>query len=179
MAQPKAFAPVKTVCGVIYKEEALYERSGRRWKPMGRGRPRERGLPLRSDRLLRGRDGPGLRRRFMSFRRLGTPESLPSLKLRAIALEEALRRESEAAGRPVNIDPGLSSRRPPLSWRQPKTSPTASRSVAGSTPTSSSCSRSPVIRTLDWTYPDMRREVFGEFFREVRRAYLNAVRGGD
>jgi hypothetical protein len=34
------------------------------------------------------------------------------------------------------------------------------------------------IRTLDWTYPDMRREVSGEFFREVRRAYLSAVSGG-
>jgi hypothetical protein len=114
----------------------------------------------------------------MSFRRLGTPESLPSLKLRAIALEEALRRESRAAGRPVNIDPGyvtasalIMATAKDFSHRVPLGGGIYAHLELLFTKSG--------IRTLDWTYPDMRREVFGEFFREVRRAYLNAVRGGD
>ena len=179
MAQPKEFAPVKIACGVIYKEEALYQKVRTTleadWGAIDLESP---AFPFDLTDYYEAEMGTGLKRRFMSFRGLTTPESLPSLKLRAIALEEDLRRETEAPGRPVNIDPGyvtasalIMATAKDFSHRVPLGGGIYAHLELLFTKSG--------IRTLDWTYPDMRREVFGEFFREVRRAYLNAVRGGD
>jgi hypothetical protein len=177
MAQPKAFAPVKLVCGVIYKEDALYERVRTAleadWGAIDLESP---AFPFDLTDYYEAEMGPGLKRRFMSFRELATPESLPSLKLRTIALEEDLRRETGAPGRPVNIDPGYL---------------TSSALVMATAKDFSH--RIPIgggiyahlellfttsgLKRLDWTYPDMRREACGEFFREVRKSYLASVRG--
>ena len=177
MAQPKEFAPVKIVCGVIYKEESLYQRVRTTLEAeWGAIDLESQAFAFDLTDYYEAEMGPGLVRRFMSFRGLATPESLPSLKLRTIALEEALRRESGVAGRPANIDPGYV---------------TASALVMATAKDFSH--RIPIgggiyahlellftktgIRALEWTYPDLRREVCGEFFREVRRAHLSAVRG--
>ena len=177
MAQPKAFAPVKIVCGVIYKEDTLYERVRTTLEAeWGAVDLESAAFPFDLTDYYEAEMGPGLVRRFMSFRGLSTPESLPSLKLRTIALEEALRRESGAAGRPVNIDPGYV---------------TASALVMATAKDFSH--RIPIgggiyahlellftktgIRTLSWTYPDLKREPCSEYFREVRKTYLQSVRG--
>jgi hypothetical protein len=177
MAQPKAFAPVKIVCGVIYKKDALYAKVRatleEEWGTVDLESP---AFAFDLTDYYEAEMGPGLVRRFMSFRKLATPESLPSLKLRTIALEQDLRRETGAPGRPVNIDPGYV---------------TASALVMATAKDFSH--RIPIgggiyahlellftrsgIRALDWTYPDLRREACGEFLREVRRAYLESVRG--
>ncbi len=109
MAQPKDFAPVKLICGVIYKEDALY----RRGQAAARGGVGERStsespaFPFDLTGYYEDEMGGGLSRRFMSFESLVPPESLPAAKLRAIELEEAIiRQERGATGRPVNIDPG-------------------------------------------------------------------------
>jgi hypothetical protein len=178
MAQPKAFAPVKTVCGVIYKEEALYQKVRTTLEAEWGAVDLESGaFPFDLTDYYEAEMGTGLKRRFMSFRGLTKPEALPSLKLRAIALEEDLRRESGAAGRPVNIDPGyvtasalVMATAKDFSHRVPLGSGIYAHLELLFTKSG--------IRTLDWTYPDMRREVSGEFFRKVRRAYLSAVSGG-
>jgi len=176
MAQPKDFAPVKIVCGVIYKEEALYSKVRTTLEAEWGAVDREsQAFPFDLTDYYETEMGPGLVRRFMSFRKLATPESLPSLKLRTIALEQDLRRESGAAGRPVNIDPGYV---------------TAAALVMATAKDFSH--RIPIgggiyahlellftrsgIRALDWTYPDLRREACGEFLRKVRKIYLQSVR---
>jgi len=177
MAQPKEFTPVKLICGVIYKEEGLYGEARRRleeeWGSVDSDSP---AFPFDLTGYYEDEMGPDLSRRFMSFGSLVPPESLPERKLRTIGFEEALRLERGAAGRPVNIDPGYL---------------TASAVVMATA--KDFAHRIPLgrgifahleflftrtgVRTLDWTYPDLRRESCQAYFRSVRELYLERLRG--
>ena len=176
MAQPKAFTPVKLVCAVIYKEEALYEEVRRRligeWGPVDVESP---AFDFDLTDYYEPEMGSDLKRRFISFTGLVGPESLVELKLWTNDLEEAVRRETGAAGRPVNIDPGYL---------------TASALVMATAKDFSH--RIPLgrgiyahleflfaktgVKTLDWTYPDFRRGPCQEYFRTVRELYLRRRR---
>lgn len=176
MAQPKTFAPVKLVCGVIYKKEALYEDVKRRLIA-------ERG-PVDSESPAFAFDltdyyepemGPGLMRKFMSFAVLVAPEALAGMKLRTNELEEAIRRETGATGRPVNIDPGyltasalVMATAKDFSHRIPLGRGIYAHLEFLFTKTG--------VKTLDWTYPDFRRGPCQEFFRTVRELYLRQLR---
>jgi hypothetical protein len=178
MSQPKEFAPVKIVCGVIYKEDALYEKvRGILESEWGTIDLESRAFAFDLTDYYEAEMGRDLGRRFMSFGNLAAPESLPDLKLRTIALEEDLRKDSGAAGRPVNIDPGyltasalVMATAKDFSHRIPLGQGIYAHLEILFTKTG--------VRTLDWTYPDLRRERCGEFFREVRKAYLRQSRGG-
>jgi hypothetical protein len=176
MAQPKEFTPVKLVCGVIYKEEALYENAKRRLVD-GRG-PVDSESPAFDFDLTDYYEpemGAGLRRRFMSFAGLIKPEMLGGLKLWTNDLEEALRRETGAAGRPVNIDPGyltasalVMATAKDFSHRIPLGQGIYAHLEFLFTRTG--------VKILDWTYPDFRRRPCQEFFRAVRTIYLTDLR---
>jgi len=179
MAQPKDFAPVKLVCGVIYKEEALYTKVRAafeaEWGPVDLESP---AFPFDLTDYYEAEMGPGLVRRFMSFERLVPPESLPDLKRRTIELEEALQREAGAAGRPANIDPGyltasalIMATAKEFSHRVPLGRGIYAHLELLFTKTG--------IKALDWTYPDIRREACAGFLRDVRAAYLRDRRRGN
>jgi len=176
MAQPKAFAPVKLICGVIYKEDVLYERVKKalvaEW---GRADLESPAFPFDLTDYYEAEMGPGLSRRFIGFAGLVAPESLPGLKLRTIELEEDLRRENGAAGRPANIDPGyltasalVMATAKDFSHRIPLGRGIFAHLEFQFTKTG--------VRVLDWTYPDFRREPCQEFFRSVRALYLRQLR---
>jgi hypothetical protein len=178
MALPKEFSPVKLICGVIYKEEALYAKVrdvlAGEW---GRVDLESPAFPFDLTDYYEAEMGPGLVRRFMSFERLVPPESLPDLKRRTIEHEEALRREAGAAGRPANIDPGyltasalIMATAKEFSHRVPLGRGIYAHLELLFTKTGT--------RALDWTYPDIRREACAGFLREVRAAYLRDVRRG-
>ena len=178
MAQPKTFAPVKLVCGVIYKEEAVYVEVRRRLEAeWGRADLESPAFAFDLTDYYEAEMGPGLRRRFMSFERLVSPESLADRKLWAIGLEETLRREAGRPGRPVNVDPGyltgaalVMATAKDFSHRIPLGQGIYAHLEILFTRSG--------FKTLDWTYPDMRRASCLGFFRDVRRAYLGRVRGG-
>jgi hypothetical protein len=176
MAQPKEFAPVKLICGVIYKEDALFDEVRRRLAAeWGAVDSRSEGFPFDLTGYYEDEMGGGLRRRFMSFERLAGPESLPARKIWTIDLESAIRAERGVTGRPVNIDPGYL---------------TASAVVMATA--KDFAHRIPLgrgiyahleflftrtgVRTLDWTYPDLRREPCQAYFRSVRETYLRQLR---
>jgi hypothetical protein len=177
MAHPKAFTPVKPICGVIYKEDALYEEVKRRlaaeWGSIDRESP---AFDFDLTGYYEDEMGQGLRRRFMSFESLAEPETLVDRKLRSINLEEDLRLGSAAAGRPANIDPGylsasalIMATAKAFSHRVP-----LGRGIYGHleflfTRTG--------VKVLDWTYPDLRKVPPQEFFRSVRELYLGQLRG--
>jgi hypothetical protein len=176
MAQPKAFAPVKPVCGVIYKEEALYEEVRRRligeWGPVD---VESSAFAFDLTDYYEPEIGPDLKRRFMSFSGLVPPEFLPQAKLWTIDVEEAFRLETGAAGRPVNIDPGyltasalVMATAKDFSHRVPLGRGIYAHLEFLFTKTG--------VKTLDWTYPDFRREPCQEFFRTVRGLYLGQLR---
>jgi hypothetical protein len=176
MAQPKAFAPVKLVCGVIYKEEVLYEEARRQlageWGPVDTESP---AFAFDLTVYYEPEMGPDLKRRFMSFSGLVAPEILPQAKLRTIELEEAVRRETSATGRPVNIDPGyltasalVMATAKDFSHRIPLGRGIYAHLEFMFTKTG--------VKILDWTYPDFRRGPCQEFFRTVRELYLRELR---
>lgn len=176
MAQPKEFAPVKCVCGVIFKEDADYSEVRRRLEAeWGRVDSESAPFPFDLTAHYGAEMGEGLRRRFVSFEALIAPERLPSLKVRAIALEETLRKERGAAGRPVNIDPGyltaaalVMATAKGFAHRVPLAHGIYAHLEFLFTRTG--------VKTLEWTYPDLRREPAQAYFRSVRESFLRQIR---
>jgi hypothetical protein len=176
MAQPREFAPVKLICGIIYKEEALYDEAKRRLETeWGSADSESPAFPFDLTEYYEPEMGQELSRRFMSFEGLIAPETLPERKTRAIAIEESLRRERGTAGRPANIDPGyltgsalVMATAKDFSHRIPLARGIYAHVEFLFTRTD--------VRALDWTYPDMRREPCRRFFMEVRAVYLRQVR---
>ncbi|HVP89933.1 MAG TPA: DUF4416 family protein [Terriglobales bacterium] len=177
MARPRAFLPVKLVCGVIYGREALYDRA--RELLFELHGPVELESPAFAFDLTDYYEremGPGLARRFMSFRRLVDPSRLPDIKIATNALEDRIAVEADAGARPVNIDPGYVT---PSALVMATAKDFAHRIPLGRgiyahlellfTRTG--------VRCLDWTYPDMRRDGPRAFFLEVRRQCLEQLRG--
>jgi hypothetical protein len=176
MAQPKAFVSVKLIGGVIYKEDALYDEVRRRLEAeWGRVDSESLAFPFDLTDYYDAEMGPGLVRRFMSFETLIEPESLPEKKLRTIDLEDALRRETGAAGRPVNVDPGyltaaalVMATAKDFAHRVPLGKGIYAHVEFLFTKTG--------VKTLEWTYPDLRREPAHVYFRSVRETYLRQIR---
>jgi hypothetical protein len=178
MAYPKDFAPVKLICGVIYRDQdpEVYAETRRRLEAeWGRVDSESRPYPFDLTGYYEDEMGGGLVRRFTSFESLVPPESLPVAKLWAIELESIIRQERGVTGRPGKIDPGYL---------------TASAVVMATA--KDFAHRIPLgqgiyahleflftrtgVRTLDWTYPDLRREPPQAYFRGVRETYLRQLR---
>ena len=176
MAQPREFSPVKLICGVIYKEDALYAEIRRRleaeWGKIDSESP---AFPFDLTGYYEDEMGGGLVRRFVSFETLVPPESLPAAKLWAIELESIIRQERGLTGRPVNIDPGYLTASAVIM--------ATAKDFAHRIPLGRGIyahleflfSR-PGVRTLDWTYPDLRREPAQAYFRNVREIFLRQRR---
>jgi hypothetical protein len=178
MAQPRAFAPVKLVCGVIYGEGSLYNRA--------RALLVEAHGPIDSESAVSDFDltdyyekdmGPGLKRRFMSFDRLAGPDRLADVKVETNRLEEKISRERGGSLRAVNIDPGyltasalVMATAKDFSHRIPLAYGIYAHLEFLFTKTD--------VRFLEWTYPDMRRDVPRRFFLDLRRKYLDQLRSG-
>ena len=176
MAQPKAFTPVKLICGVIYREEAFYDEARRRLEAeWGIVDSESEPCPFDLSDYYEAEMGKGLVRRFMSFEDFVTPESLPARKIQAIDIEESLRQQRGRPGRPVNIDPGMLSASAlvmatakDFAHRIPLGQGIYAHLEFLFTKTG--------VRTLDWTYPDLRRREPQAYFRSVRERYLRRLR---
>jgi hypothetical protein len=176
MAQPREFSPVKLICGVIYKGDALYAEVRRRLEAeWGRIDSESPAFPFDLTGYYEDEMGGGLVRRFVSFEALVPPESLPAAKLWAIELESIIRQERGLTGRPVNIDPGYLTASAVIM--------ATAKDFAHRIPLGRGIyahleflfSR-PGVRTLDWTYPDLRREPAQAYFRNVREIFLRQRR---
>lgn len=178
MAQPREFAPVKLICGVIYKEAALYDEVRKRLEAeWGRADSESGAFPFDLTGYYEDEMGGGLVRRFLSFEALVPPQSLPEAKLWAIELEAMVREERGVTGRPANIDPGyltasavVMATAKDFAHRVPLARGIYAHLELLFTRTG--------VRTLDWTYPDLRREPPQGYFREVREIYLRQLREG-
>jgi len=176
MAQPKEFSPVKMICGVIYGEDGLYEEARKRleaeWGNVDSESP---AFPFDLTGYYEDEMGGGLVRRFVSFESLVPPESLPGAKLWTIELESMIRQERGVTGRPVNIDPGYLTASAVVM--------ATAKDFAHRIPLAKGIYAHlellftrPGVRTLDWTYPDLRRDPPQAYFRGVREIYLRQIR---
>jgi hypothetical protein len=172
MAEIKPFSPVKLICGLIASQEEHF------------GRAKTDLMSLFGDIDLETAEfafnlteyyerqlGPGLKRKFLSFRLLIRPEELSGIKHRTNLLEEEIRKNFLEEHRIINIDPGYI---------------TASALIMATAKDFSH--RIPLekgiyahleflfskngFKTLEWTYPDFRGNAYHEFFLAVRKLYL-------
>ncbi len=93
MADPKPFAPVKLVCGIISSGPDAAAGAERRLEALyGPVDLRSPALAFDLTDYYAAEMGRGLERRFLSFAELIRPEALPDIKLRTNALEDEIRR---------------------------------------------------------------------------------------
>lgn len=176
MGVPKKFDRVNLVSGLIYRDENFLKRAISELESLfGRIDLESNSFKFDVTEYYNKEMGENLKRKFLSFEKLVDPEELPSIKIRTNEIEEKIRKEAGSAGRVVNIDPGIL---------------TATSLIMATTKNYSH--RIPLrdgiyahleflfgknsIKYLQWTYLDMRKEEYGEFFLKVRRIYLNKLR---
>ncbi|MGA2532046.1 MAG: DUF4416 family protein [Candidatus Aminicenantales bacterium] len=176
MAQPKPFAPVKLICGVIYGDGSFYDRArGLLVEAHGRADLESPAFDFDLTDYYEKDMGTGLKRQFMSFDRLAGPGQLADIKVGTNRIEDRIREEAGAALRTVNIDPGyltasalVMATAKDFSHRIPLAYGIYAHLEFLFTKTD--------VRFLDWTYPDMRRDGLRRFFLDVRRKYLEQLR---
>jgi len=177
MSEPLPFAPAKYVCGVLSSEPRFFEAAEeglvRLFGPVERRSAR---YDFDGTDYYAAEMGGGLlRREFLSFRNPGAPDGLVDFKLATNGLEVEISRSAGVPFRAVNLDPGYL---------------TAAALVMATA--KNFAHRVPLargiyahlellfgregVRTLDWTYPDMRRIECREFFLAVRGDILAAAR---
>jgi hypothetical protein len=112
--------------------------------------------------------GPDLRRMFLGFHRLASPEALVDLKLFTNRVERTFAVNGK---RTVNIDPGylMAARVVLASTKDFAHRLYLGRGIYGEI---TLLYRKKDFQTLPWTYPDYRSEVYRQFFRELRRVYM-------
>ncbi len=172
MAEARPFVQVKLMAGVIFSNRDLLEAAALALtEPYGSIDRRSPVFPFNLTDYYEKQMGPGLKRTFLSFEELVSPEKLSAIKLRTNAIEEIIRKSAGEQRRVINIDPGIL---------------TASALIMATT--KDFAHRVPLaqgiyghieflfgkggVKTLDWTYPDFRQPGYHSFFLEIRRLYL-------
>lgn len=176
MGIPKKFEKVNLIAGVIYRDESFLLKTLSELKAIF-GNTDIESVPFDFDvtNYYNREMGEGLKRKFFSFEELIDPEKLSAIKIKTNEIEENLKRVAGTSGRVVNIDPGIL---------------TATSLIMATTKNYSH--RIPLrdgiyahleflfqknsIKYLEWTYLDMRKKEYADFFLQVRRLYLEKLR---
>lgn len=104
MGKTQKHYPVKLVCGFIYASETEYKRAcARLIKRFGRIDFESQRLDFKYSDYYRKEFGDNLSRKFISFKKLTTPDKLAKIKTITNSIETKLSRRGQRA---VNIDPG-------------------------------------------------------------------------
>lgn len=112
--------------------------------------------------------GSGLKRKFLGFADLGSPDALVDLKLFTNRVEQAF---SINGKRTLNIDPGYLT---PARVVLASTKDFAHRLYLGKGIYGevTLMYQKKDFRALPWTYPDYRSEAYRQFFSKLRNAYM-------
>ena len=176
MAQALSFQPVKLICGVIASSSEVFHRAedclNRSYGPVDLNSPL---IEFSFTDYYRKEMGEGLKRKFLSFEHLISPEELSSIKVLTNRLEEALKKEFQAQQRIVNLDPGYCT---PSALFLATTKDFAHRVALqqGIYAHLEFLFGKKNIRTLSWTYPDYQSVEYQDFFLKVRKKLLNQLK---
>lgn len=175
MAEPKPFSPVKLICGIIASKEASFKNAEKRLVRLyGSLDITSPLITFNFTDYYEKQMGKNLKRQFLSFGSLISPEKLGEIKLRTNGLEEEIREELKEGRRVVNLDPGY--------LTQASLIMATAKDFAHRIPLQQGIYAhvellfsKKDIKTLDWTYPDYRSEEYQKFFLETRRIYLSQL----
>jgi len=123
--------------------------------------------------------GPGLRKRFLTFRDLVPPECLPGVKLKTNALERELAESGDySEARPLNLDPGVLSLG---KFLLATTKDQAHRIYLdrGIFAEVTLRFQDGAYRPWDWTYADYREPDVRAFLKEAREFYKKIIKFSD
>jgi len=179
MAAIHPFQPVKLVCGIIAAEDVHVRKAEERlvesFGPIEARGPR---VVFAGTTYYESEMGSGLRRGFIAFRDLITPENLPAIKIRTNSLEDDLQAFFGTSRRIVNLDPGylttaalILATAKDFSHRVPLKDGIYAHLELIFTKAG--------VKRLEWTYPDFRNEDHIPFFRRIRRDYLDTLQAMD
>ena len=172
MTEAVPFSPVKLICGIITSQDEAFIRAEERLvEHYGSVDLKSPLFEFNFTDYYEKQMGRDLKRRFLSFVRLISPERLSEIKIQTNALEEKIREEMKTEIRVVNLDPG---------YLAPSALIMATaKNFAHRIPLQNGIyahlellMTKKEMRTLDWTYPDYKTKDYQDFFMEVRRVYL-------
>lgn len=116
--------------------------------------------------------GPGLKRKFISFKRLIRPEEIVKIKLFCLKVEK---RFSIKKKRKVNLDPGY--------LNEAKLILVTTKDFAhriylkrGVFSEVTLLYKNKTFQDLDWTFPDFRTAQYKEFFLKIRKIYREQIK---
>jgi len=176
MAEPKPFLPVKLICGIIAFEELFFKRAEERLVALYGALDHTSPLfEFNFTDYYQEQMGKNLKRKFLSFANLISPEKLSEIKLQTNELEEEIKKELKSKLRAVNLDPGYLT---PSALIMATAKDFAHRIPLhdGIYAHLELLFSKKGVSVLSWTYPDYRSEGYQRFFLEIRQIYLSQLR---
>jgi len=176
MTEAIPFSPVKLICGIIASQENFFKIAEERlMKLYGSVDNQSPLFKFNFTDYYEKQMGKNLKRKFLSFENLISPEKLSEIKLWTNKLEEEIKGEFKADYRVVNLDPGYLT---PSAMIMATAKDFAHRIPLqdGIYAHLELLFSKKGVKTLDWTYPDLKTEEYQQFFMEVRRVYLNQLK---
>ncbi len=176
MTEPKPFLPAKLICGIIASKDRYFKRAEERLVELYG--PLDLSSPLFEfvfTDYYKKEMGRNLKRRFLSFANLMSPEELGEIKIRTNALEQEIMEEMKASQRVVNLDPGFLNASALIM--------ATAKDFAHRIPLQHGIYahleflfEKKEVRRLSWTYPDYETDGYQTFFLDVKRTYLSQIK---
>jgi hypothetical protein len=176
VAEAKPFSPVKLICGIIASDELIFKKAEEHLVHLYSSIDGASSL-MNFDftEYYEKQMGKNLKRKFLSFTQLRSPEKLSEIKLQTNKLEEDIKEELRESHRVVNIDPGYLT---PSALIMATVKDFAHRIPLrqGIYAHLELLFSKKEVHPLSWTYPDYQTKEYQDFFREVRKIYLSQLR---
>lgn len=168
MGQIKKHKPVKLIIGFIFKQESVFNAAGLVLeKRFGKTDFQSRVLPFNHTAYYEGEFGKGLKRRFVSFKKLILPSELPKIKTYTNRAEKKL---SSGSSRLINIDPGYLdlAKLVLASTKDYKHRIYLDKGIYSEV---TLCYENKSYRPWEWTYPDYKSAEYIAIFNRIRDIY--------
>lgn len=175
MGKISNLSPVKLIAGLIYKREIIFKKTESVLrKRFGEIDFKSAEIPFDYTDYYEKEFGKGLKRRFISFKKLIDPKELSKIKTLSNKIEEKF---SKNGGRLINIDPGY------IDFAKLILASTKDYSHRiylgkGIFAEITLVFRGKSFRPWPWTYPDYKTREYVEIFNRIREIYAAQIKRG-